>query len=176
MKSKYTTIALVASLMVNAFLIGRIALPMPHGFHDKHDRPNPKEMLFRAADHLQPEYRDNVKTIIRSHSEKIDSAVERDHATMMEVHKILTSPETVDRAKIQALFKTMGTANSERTKGIEAITFAFLDTIKDDAERARFFENILPKDFGPDRHNKGGKGKQPPRPMPDHMPDGMPEK
>lgn len=141
------TVALVCSLIANAFLVGYIASSLV-ARPPMLPRPMPFDRMEGALAHVSPEYQDDVQTLIDEHKEDFERRMESMRGNFDKIQALLTAP-TFDAGALRAIQKDLEKQDDPKSD-ILSLLISIGQTLPDE-ERIRFF-----KESSPDRPPFGG--------------------
>jgi uncharacterized membrane protein len=139
-RGRWPRIALIASLILNGFLIGMIAadaLHRPHGPRDRGPRIAGFE-LRRLADRLPREALQELQARLQPLSSEVEARVERIRAIRWDIDRIIAAPAP-DRAALDARLAALRAENQGLQEEVQRATYDALLALPPE-QRARLAE------------------------------------
>lgn len=143
----YTSLGLVLSLLLNAFMLGFLLAgpalgparygPPPPPHH------GPAEHLYKAAENLAPERKEQVVKILHRYTKEIDAHMHQGMSGFKEIRDVLQADE-LDPENLDAVFARMAAHHKDVGVLMGAMFEDLAAVLPDKEERMRFFEQALP--------------------------------
>lgn len=131
--------ALALSLFANAFLAGYVV----SGFSGPMRPPPPPFVRMEmAADHISPQYREKIRTLVDGHRKILDRRMQEMREEFDRIHAILTAP-TFDAGALQDIRRNARGQEGEAKDEMLSLLIEIARTLPDE-ERVKFFRESAP--------------------------------
>lgn len=135
-----TTVALIVSMIANAFLVGYIASslvtrpPLP-------PRPMPFDRMESALSHVSPQYQDDIQNLIDEHKSEFERRIKGMRSNFDKIQTLLTAP-TFDADALRAIQQDLEKQDDPKSDML-SLLISIGQTLPDE-ERIKFFEESAP--------------------------------